>query len=85
VKQLPCIGVEHNGADRHWQLNLAAVATGSIAPLPVPASLGFVFRVVPEMEKCIVVFTGDEEDVAPASAITSARTPSGNVLLPAEG
>jgi hypothetical protein len=78
------MGIIDNGANRNRQFNIMAVASGSIAPLALPAALRFVLRVVPEMKQGVVMFAGNQDDIAAPASIAAARPASRNVLLAAE-
>lgn len=78
------MGIIDDGANRDRQFDIMAVAPGSIAPLAMPAALPFVLRVVPEMQQGVVMLAGDQDDIAAAASIPTARPTSRNVLLAAE-
>src|SRR5215210_2145299 len=61
----------------HWDTHdrILAVAPGTIRALAVSSTLGFVFRVVAQMEKRIERLVGFEPEVAAAPAV-SARWPT---------
>jgi hypothetical protein len=59
VESFAGLGVVHNGANRHGDVNGFTVATLPVAALAVTATLALVFRVEAQMEQRVVVLTGN--------------------------
>jgi hypothetical protein len=57
---------------------------GSVAAFAVPAALGGVFGIEPEMQQRITVDGGDHGHIAAAPTISAARSPAGDVFFAPE-
>jgi hypothetical protein len=75
----------HFGPDGHRQLDTRAIAAGAIAAFAVPTALRGVLGIKSEMQQRIVVFAGDERDIAAVAAITAAWATARYELLAPEG
>ena len=78
-------GVVDDRTYRGLDIDRLPFVTGTVAAFSMPASLGFMFGVEAEVEKRILMGTGDQVDAAPASTISTARPAAWNELLPAKG
>src|SRR3954454_19266383 len=71
-----CCVVDY-GSYGHRNLDALTFAPGSVAALAVPASLGRMLRVIPQMKKRVVVFACSEDDIAAPPAVAAAWPASG--------
>ncbi len=85
VDQLAGLFAPHGGADRHLEHDVLALAAGTVGAFAMPAALGLVLRVVPEVNQGVVPLARLHNDVAAATAVAAGRAALGNELFPAEG
>src|SRR5579864_2849817 len=85
VQHFAGFGIVDDGSNRNRKFNRFALPPAPVAALAMPASLGGVFRIKPEVKQSVVVLAGNQSDIAAASAVATARASSGYVLLPPEG
>jgi hypothetical protein len=78
------LGIVNYGSNRYRHLDAFALAARAVAALAVTAPLGIVFRVVPEVEKRVVVFACNEHHISAASAVSAARAAAGDKLFATE-
>jgi hypothetical protein len=83
-KLLACFGVANHRSHGHRHFYAFSLAASAVAALAVSASLGSMFRVVPEVKQRVVVFARYENDIAAPSAVSAARAASRNKLLAPE-
>src|ERR1700676_1503208 len=70
VQDLARVGIIDDGSNRRRQLDRFAFAPAPIAALPVPAALGSVLGVEPEVKQSVVVLAAHHRNIATASAVT---------------
>ena len=64
--------IHGDGAHGYWQERMVAITPGAIATLAVPAALGLVLGVEPEVQQRVVVAVCHQHNVAAASAVAAA-------------
>src|SRR5208337_3871646 len=73
VHQLACDLVVNDRADRHFQHDAFALASGLVGALAVASALSLVFGIEAEVHQRVVALAGLHDDVATASAIAARR------------
>ena len=77
--------VVDDGADRDFQQNIHAFASGFVRAFAVASALRFVFRVEAEMDERVVALAGFHDDIATLAAVAAGRAAARDEFLPAEG
>ena len=85
VEFLASLGVVHYGPHRRQDIDRMAFVTGAITALAMAASLGFVLGIEAEVQQCVLVGAGDQENISAAAAIAAAGTAARDKLLAAKG
>jgi hypothetical protein len=76
--------VVNHGSYRYRNFHIAAIASGLLAAFAVPAALGRVLRVEPQMEKRAVVLACYQRNFAAATAVTTAGSAARDKFLTPE-
>src|ERR1051326_2177636 len=84
VQQVARRRVVHDGSDRSGHVHAFSVAAFPVAALAVTAALGLMLGVEAEMQQRVVMFAGNQDDVAAAASVAAAGPASRNILLAPE-
>ena len=85
VDQFAGFLVVEGGADGDLDGDGATIEAGTVGTHAVLPALGFVLRVVAEMDEGVVALGADHDDVAAASAVAAGGTAAGDEFFAAEG
>ncbi len=84
VQQFARIVVVDDGSDRNRHFDRRSFAPGAIAAFPVTPALGRMLGIETEMQQGVVVLAGDQNYVAAAPAVATARPSARNVFFAPE-
>jgi hypothetical protein len=74
--------IHHNRSNRNLHRHAHAIVTLTITALAMPAALGDIFRIKPEMQQRIAMYGRNHLDVSTATAVAAAGPAMRNILLP---
>src|SRR5262249_27456318 len=74
-------GVIYHRADGRLKLDRPPFVSGAIAALPMASALSLVLGVETEVKQSVLVLTGDEINIAAATAVAPARTSARDILF----
>src|SRR5437867_319521 len=84
VELLSALGVVDHRADRRLELDRLPLVPAAVAALAMASALGFMLGVETEMQKGVLVLSGDQINVPAAASIAAARTAARNIFFPPE-
>jgi hypothetical protein len=85
VEHLASLIVGDNRSDRYFDFEILAVPAVPIASFAVPATLSTEGVIEAEFQESVFMVVGDEINIAAVTAVSAARTTTGNKLFPAKG
>ena len=77
--------VVDDGAHRHFQQDVFALASGAVGAFAVTPALRLVFGIEAEMHQRVVALAGLQDDVAAVAAVAARRSAARHKLLAAKG